>query len=122
MEKAPHILMGVARGKLHPIDYKHLEFPKIIIYPVSATNAAIQKQAYLMRKAETFIGWCIRHTQDHSECWKIYGWIRGDQHLDGAESAEELKKAMKKHPEKWFNSEHYNLIDRIHDVYTNEET
>lgn len=116
MENVPHILKGVARGNINPIDYRHLEFPEVYVYPVSATKAAIQREAYALLKKGTFIGWCMKNWGS-TECARIFGWIRGDKKLDSTESYQDLVKAMKAHTTKLFDSLDFEMVDEAYKQY-----
>lgn len=71
LEKAPNILIAVARGNAHPKDYPHLEFkvPKSAMLVPQAND--IQKHAYYLLKKGTFIGWCLLNS-GYTYCNDIY--------------------------------------------------
>ncbi|MEO9476230.1 MAG: hypothetical protein ABJR05_14580 [Balneola sp.] len=56
MENVPHVLLGVARGNIHPGKYPHLEFQ--VLHPSSfgPTKNDYQRHAYYLMKKGTFVG------------------------------------------------------------------
>lgn len=121
MERVPHILIGVARGNINPIDYSNLEFPKVFVYPVSFTEVAIQRKAYALLRKGTFIGWCMQNWGS-SECTRIFTWIRGDKTMDWAETIDDLKKAMREHESWGFRPIDFRIVDTAHQQFLAENS
>ncbi len=117
MELAPHILLGVARGKTRPKDYPHLEFKVANSTMLVPQDEDIQRHAYYMMKKGTFIGWCLLNN-GYTYCDNIYRWFEGDPKMDWVESYEDLIKAMKDDKSGYFLLRHFNKVETVYKHYT----
>lgn len=120
MENAPHILLGVARGKKDPSDYPHLEFKVPKTAMLVPQENEIQKHAYYLLKRGTFIGWCLLNS-GFTYCNDIYMWLRGDPTMDWVESYEDQIQAMKEAKSRDFEPRHFNKVDTVYQYYTQRD-
>ena len=121
MEKVPHILLGVARGKFHPHKYPHLEFKPPKIDSAPNQDNAIRIHAYLLSKKKgSFIAWCLMNTGD-TYCHDIYMWFMQDPTLDWVETYDDLIQAMKGYRRSPFEPRHFDKVNTVYKAFTSRD-